>query len=196
MGKSWGAQCFRHFGVPVHDADACVHDLMGPGGRAVKAVDAAFPGVVSAAGAVDRQKLGAEVLNDDERLKRLEAILHPRVRADQKKFLIRAACDRRPLVVLDIPLLFETGARSRVDAVVVMSAPEMLQRQRVLGRPGMTVEKFEAILERQTPDALKRQMAHFVVNTGGPKAEALRQIGNIVKVAKSWPAHAWSPHWS
>ena len=196
MGKSWGSQCFRHFGVRVHDADACVHRLMGPGGTAVQEVDKAFPGVMMAQGGVDRQKLGAQVLNDDANLQKLEAILHPQVRADQKRFLARASRDRKPLVVLDIPLLFETGARSRVDAVVVMSAPERLQRQRVLHRPGMTEDKFEAILERQTPDALKRQLAHFIVSTGGPKGEALRQIRNIVKVTKTWPAVAWSPHWS
>lgn len=195
MGKSWGSQCFRHFGIRVHDADACVHHVTGPGGTVVKDVDAAFPGVLTAQGGVDRQKLGAQVLNNDAKLQKLEAILHPQVRADQKRFLARASRDGKPLVVLDIPLLFETGARSRVDAVVVMSAPERIQRQRVLHRPGMTEEKFEAILERQTPDTLKRQLAHFVVSTGGPKGEALRQIGNIAKVAKSWPSAAWSPHW-
>ncbi|MEG3616950.1 dephospho-CoA kinase [Magnetovibrio sp. PR-2] len=196
MGKSWGGRCFQTLGVPLHDADACVHRLMGPNGAAVKDVAAAFPGVLNAQGGVDRQKLGARVLDDDVQLKKLEDILHPQVRADQKRFLARAQRTQAGLVVLDIPLLFETGARSRVDAVVVMSAPQRLQRQRVLRRPGMTAQKFEAILDRQTPDSLKRQLAHFVVNTGGTKGETLRQITNLVKVAKTWPAKAWSPHWS
>ncbi|MCW8916484.1 MAG: dephospho-CoA kinase [Magnetovibrio sp.] len=195
MGKSWGARCFRLLGVPVHDADACVHNLMSTNGAATTKVEALFPGVLNAQGAVDRQKLGGFVLGDDDALKKLEALLHPMVRAEQHKFLQRCRRDNQRLVVLDIPLLFETGARSRVDAVVVMTAPAWLQRQRVLRRPNMNLEKFEAILDRQTPDALKRQMAAFVVTTGGLRAQSLRQIQKIAKVARSLPGHTWSPHW-
>lgn len=197
MGKTWGGKCFRHFGVPVHDADACVHRLMGPGGNAVKPVLKAFPGVANAAGGIDRQKLGARVFRpgggDD--LRALETILHPRVVASERAFLALQARRRRPLVVLDIPLLFETNARARIDAVVTMSAPEFLQRQRALRRKGMTKDKFRAILDRQTPDRIKRLASEFVVSTGATRGESLRQIADVVKVTQGQTGQAWSPHW-
>lgn len=195
MGKSWGARCFRHLGVPVHDADACVHRLMASGGKAVASIENHFPGVKTAQGGIDRQKLAGHVLGQDENLDTLEAILHPLVHADQRRFLARMAAQGQSLAVLDIPLLYETQARARVDAVVVMSAPAWVQRQRVLRRPTMTAEKFEAILDRQTPDQQKRQLAEFIVTTGGPRGESLRQITNVVKVAKQLNGRAWSPHW-
>jgi len=195
MGKTWGATCFRLLGVPVHDADSCVHRLMGPGAYATPIIAKQFPGVLNEQGAVDRQKLGTQVLGDDQALNTLEAILHPLVRRDQHRFL--AGCRRRQvrLVVLDIPLLYETGANARVDAVVVMSAPTQIQRQRVLRRPGMTDDKLNAILDRQLDDAIKCEMAQFVVDTGGPRAQSLRQIAKIVKVVKRLKGSVWNPHW-
>jgi dephospho-CoA kinase len=195
MGKTWGAKCFRRLGVAVHDADACVHRLMAPHGQATAQVAKRFPGVLNDQGGIDRQKLGAQVLNDTSALDTLQAILHPLVRQNQCKFLAR--CQRRSvsLAVLDIPLLYETHARSRVDAVVVMSAPASIQRQRVLRRPGMSPAKFEAILARQVPDEVKRQLAEYLVFTGATRGQSLRQIAKIVKVTKTKKGHAWSPHW-
>lgn len=195
MGKTWGAKCFRRLGVAVHDADACVHRLMTPNGKATAQVAQVFSGVLNAQGGIDRQKLGALVLNDMAMLDTLQAILHPLVRQDQRRFLAR--CQRRSvsLVVLDIPLLYETNARVRVDSVVVMSAPFAIQRQRVLRRSGMTPDKFEAILARQMPDDIKRRLAEYLVLTGSTRGQSLRQIAKIVKVAKTKTGQAWSPHW-
>jgi len=185
MGKTAAAEAFRRLGVPVHDADRAVHDLLGPGGAAVAAVDAAFPGVVRD-GAVDRAALGRRVFGDDAALARLEALLHPLVRKSERRFLRTAARHRRPLVVLDIPLLFETGAERRCDAVVVVSAPPFVQAQRVLRRPGMTRTRLQSILDRQVSDAEKRRRADFVVPTGIGHRFTLRAIKKIVRVARSW----------
>jgi dephospho-CoA kinase len=163
MGKSTTAAMFREAGVPVHDSDASVHGLYA--GKAAPLIDAAFPGVV-ADGVVDRVKLGAAVLNNPSELKRLEAIIHPLVRAEADAFLSKHREAGVPLVVLDIPLLFETGGEGRVDRIAVVSAPADIQRKRVLDRPGMTVEKFEAILAKQVPDAEKRSRADYVIDTG------------------------------
>ncbi|TSJ64208.1 dephospho-CoA kinase [Starkeya sp. 3C] len=163
MGKSTTAGIFREFGVPVHDADAAVHALYGAEG--VVPVEAAFPGV-TVAGRIDRALLGARVLDDDTAMKRLESIVHPLVRAREAAFLTQAAAMGEPVAVLDIPLLFESGAQGRVDAVVVVTAPESVQRARVLARPGMTEEKFAAILSRQLPDSEKRRRADYVIDTG------------------------------
>jgi len=196
MGKSTAAAMLRRLGLPVHDADAAVHRLMNKGGAAVGAVEAAFPGVV-AEGAVDRRRLGARVLDDDAAMKRLEAILHPLVRAEARAFLARQARLRRPLVVLDIPLLFETGGEQLCDAVVVVTAPATTQRARVLRRPGMTEEKMRAVLARQMPDAEKRARADFVVQTGLGKRHTLRQLAAIVTLLKSGRTprrrRAWRP---
>ena len=192
MGKSTAAAQLRRLGLPVHDADAAVHALMGPGGAAVAAVGAAFPGVVKN-GAVDRQVLGAKVLGDDAALKRLEAILHPLVRRSEKRFL--AACARRrvPLVVLDIPLLFETGGDARCDAVLVVHCRPALQRRRVLARPGMTEKKFEAILARQVPAREKVWLADFAVNTGIGRHAALMDLKRIVKLLSGCKGRVWAP---
>jgi dephospho-CoA kinase len=163
MGKSTTARMFADEGVPVHDSDETVHRLYA--GAAVPFVEAAFPGVVDG-GVVDRRKLADRVLNDRAAITRLEAIVHPLVRADADAFLARHREAGTPLAVLDIPLLFETGGRDRVDRVVVVTAPTEVQRERVLARPGMTVEKFEAILAKQVPDAEKRGLADFVIDTG------------------------------
>lgn len=176
MGKSTTAKMFVDEGVPVHDSDLTVHKLYS--GAAAPLIEAAFPGTVKD-GTVDRTILASKVLGDSAAIKRLEAIIHPLVRAEADAFLKRNREANAPVVVLDIPLLFETGGRERVDKVVVVTAPAGVQRDRVLARPGMTAEKFEAILARQVPDAEKRQMADFVVDTGNglePARHAVRQI--------------------
>jgi len=204
MGKTWGAKCFRHFGVPVHDADACVHDLLRPGGEAVAAVNAAFAGVGDAHGGIDRRKLADRVFADPAAsgsaasaasLDRLEAILHPLVHKRQRRFLARHARAAAPLVVLDVPLLYETEGRSKVDAVVVMSAPKFLQRRRALRRPGMTEQKLNAVLARQMPDEVKRQVAEYGVMTNGSRGQSLRRIAAIIKETRVLRGVAWTPGW-
>ena len=163
MGKSTAARMFADEGVPVHDSDEAVHRLYA--GAAAPLVEAAFPGTV-VAGAVDRGRLAQKVLGDAAALKRLEAIVHPLVRADADVFVERHRAAGVALVVLDFPLLFETGGRDRVDKVVVVSAPAAIQRERVLRRPGMSEEKLASILARQVPDEEKRRQADFVIDTG------------------------------
>ncbi|MCP3734048.1 dephospho-CoA kinase [Sphingomonas sp. RP10(2022)] len=162
MGKSTVAAMFAAEGVPVFDADAAVHRLQGSGGRVVPAIEAAFPGTTDADG-VNRPALAAAVLNDDTAMKRLEAIVHPAVAEERATFL--AAHADAPLVVFDVPLLFETGGDRNVDATLVVSAAPDVQRARTLARPGMTAAKFEAILARQLPDADKRARATHVIAT-------------------------------
>jgi dephospho-CoA kinase len=166
MGKSTAAQMLKRLGLPVHDADAAVHRLLAPGGGAVAPVLAAFPEVGAADGGIDRRKLGAAVFGDDAALKRLEAIIHPRLGAGKTRFLAAAARRRAAMAVLDVPLLYETGGETACDAVLVVSAPAFLQRQRVLARPGMTEPKFRAILAKQMPDAEKRRRTPYVIPTG------------------------------
>lgn len=163
MGKSTTAKMLAEAGIPVHDSDEAVHRLYS--GKAAALVEAAFPGSV-VDGTVDRTILAGKVLNNPAALKQLEAIIHPLVRADADAFLQKHRAAGADIAVLDIPLLFETGGRDRVDKVVVVSAPPEIQRKRVLGRPGMTVEKFEAILARQVPDGEKRRLADYVIDTG------------------------------
>lgn len=194
MGKSVAAADFRRLGLAVHDSDAAVHALTRPGGEAVPAIASAFPDAV-ADGVIDRQALGAKVFGDDAAMRRLEAILHPRVRARARGFLARHARWRTPLVVLDIPLLFETGGEGRCDAVAVVTAPAFLQRQRVLRRPGMTEDKFEQILMRQVPDREKRRWADFVIRTGLGRYHSLRQLRDVATMARSYPARAWPAAW-
>jgi dephospho-CoA kinase len=183
MGKSTAASMLRRLGLPVHDADAAVHRLTARGGAAVAPVAEAFPGV-ERDGRIDRGLLGARVLGDPAALKRLEAILHPLVRAEARAFLARQARLRRPLAVLDIPLLFETGGERLCDAVIVVTAPSFVQRARVLRRPGMTEDKMRAILAQQMPDVEKRRRADFVVQTGLNKRHTLRQLSRIVRLLK------------
>lgn len=177
MGKSTVAAMFRRLRVPVFDADAVVHRLQAPGGAALPAMAAAFPGTV-AAGVLDRARLGAMVFGDDARLRQLEAIVHPLVGAARARFLRRYRT--RPLIVLDIPLLFEGGGAAACDLVAVVSAPAEVQRARVLARPGMTPEKFATILDRQVPDAVKRARADVVIPTGGSKAMTWRAVRRLV----------------
>jgi dephospho-CoA kinase len=166
MGKSTVAAMFAEEGAPAFNSDEVVHALYAPGGAAVAPVGKAFPGVVRD-GAIDRAALSAQVVNNDEAIARLERIVHPLVRRAQAEFLQANRDAGVSAVVLDIPLLFETGGSALVDKVVVVSAPAEVQRVRVLGRSGMTKEKFEALLARQLPDAEKRARADFVVDTGG-----------------------------
>jgi dephospho-CoA kinase len=179
MGKTTTARLFADEGVPVYDADAAVHALYAKGGAAVATVEALFPGVV-VDGAVDRAQLGERVLNDPAALKRLEAAVHPLAAAARAGFFEKAAADRAKVVVLDVPLLFETGGDAQMDAVVVVSAPAEVQRERVLARPGMTAEKFEAILARQMPDAEKRERADFVIDTGRGVEAARDQVRAVL----------------
>jgi dephospho-CoA kinase len=177
MGKSTTAALFAEAGVPVYDADAAVHRVYGPQGAAVEAVEALFPGV-SIEGAIDRARLSARVLGDQEALRRLEHTVHPLLGADRAAFLDDTV--RAPLIVLDIPLLFETRGETAMDAVVVVSAPEAVQRARVMARVGMSAEKLDAILARQTPDAEKRRRADFLIDTGGGIDTARRQVGEVL----------------
>ncbi len=181
MGKTTAAAMFRYQKIPVYDADASVHELLAPGGAAVPAVADLFPGVVRDGG-VDRQALGKIVFDDPQALGGLESILHPLVRKRQTAFLRFSAGQRRQLVVLDIPLLFETGGDSACDAVAVVSAPFYLQSLRVLARSGMTAEKFFGIMARQMSDLEKRRRADFVIPTGLGRRKSLLSIREIIKV--------------
>jgi dephospho-CoA kinase len=182
MGKSATAKMFAETGVPVHDADAVVHELYA--GEAVPLIEAAFPGS-TAGGVVDRQKLAAMVINDKTALKRLEAIVHPLVGAARSKFLAEAEASDTPVVVLDIPLLFEIGGEARCNAIVVVSAPAEVQRKRAFERPGMTEEKFAALVAKQVPDAEKRLRADFIVDSSKGFDHARAQVRDILNaVAK------------
>lgn len=177
MGKSTVAAMFAKRGVPVFDADAVVHRLQGPGGALVAAIEAAFPGTTGPTG-VDRAALGKAVLGDRAALARLEALVHPAVAAQRARFLTDHA--DAPLVLLDIPLLFETGGEASVDRIAVVSAPAAVQRARVLGRPGMTEERFAAILARQMPDSEKRARADFIIETDLPLAQTQARVDAVI----------------
>jgi len=192
MGKSTAAEALRRLGLPVHDADATVHRLLAEDPETIAAVRRAFPKAVRA-GRVDRKVLGARVFGDPEALRRLEAILHPKVARAEARFLRRQARQRAPMVVLDIPLLFETGAESRCDAVLVVSAPAFLQAQRVLRRPGMTPARLAAIRAQQLPDAEKRRRADFVIPTGLGKGLSLRALRQAVRKMAGRKGRAWPP---
>jgi dephospho-CoA kinase len=184
MGKSATAAMFAEAGVPVHDADACVHALYA--GKAAPLIEATFPGTVEN-NVVDRERLGKAVLGDATALKRLETIVHPLVREAEQAFLQRARAANARIAVLDIPLLFEVGAEDRVDAIVVVSAPAEVQRARVLSRPGMSEEKFSALVAKQMPDAEKRRRAHFLVDTSRSLDSARAQVRGILRAASVMP---------
>jgi dephospho-CoA kinase len=177
MGKSTVAKMFADEGVPVFDADAVVHQLQGPAGELVDAIEAHFPGTTGASG-VDRSALAERVLAEPEALAKLEALVHPAVAREREAFL--AAHAEAPLAVLDIPLLFEKGGWDQVDRIVVVSAPAEVQRARVLARPDMNAEKFERILARQLPDEEKRARADFVISTAGSLDETRRAVRRIL----------------
>ena len=177
MGKSTVAKMFADEGVPVFDADAAVHRLQGPAGALVEAIETHFPGTTGPEG-VNRGALAERVLGEPEALRRLESLIHPAVAREREGFLADHAS--APLVVLDIPLLFEAGGWDQVGKVAVVSAPAEVQRERVLARPGMTPEKFELILARQLPDSEKRARADFVIDTSGPFEDTRRAVRRIL----------------
>jgi dephospho-CoA kinase len=177
MGKSTTAKMFAERGVPVNDADGVVHDLYR--GKAVPLVAQAFPEAI-VDGVVDRGRLAQAVLGDREALKRLESIVHPLVREAEVAFVAQHRAAGTPLIVLDIPLLFEVGGENRVDRIVVVTAPPEVQRERVLARPGMTEEKFAAIRAKQLPDAEKRARADFVIDTGLGMDSARAAVDRII----------------
>ena len=182
MGKSTVAVMFRRLLVPVFDADAVVHELQGPGGAALPAITAAFPAAV-ADGTLDRSALGAVVFSNPAQLTLLESIIHPLIAAERARFLTRHR--RRPLVVLDIPLLFERGGADACDLIAVVSAPADVQRARVLARPGMTLERYESILARQLPDIDKRTRADIVIPTGDSIIITRRVVKALVSLLTS-----------
>lgn len=184
MGKSATAKMFAEEGIPVHDADAAVHDLYE--GAAASLIEAAFPGTTTA-GKVDRDKLAQRVLGDGAALEKLETIVHPLVRRAEQAFLDEATRKGARVAVLDIPLLFETGSEGRCDAVVVVSAPPEIQRARAFERPGMTEQKFAAILAKQMPDADKRARADFVVDTSRGFNAARAQVRDILSRIATMP---------
>ena len=185
-GKTATAAMFRARGVPVHDADAAVHRLYDVGGAAVEPVAAAFPGV-KVDGRIDRERLSARVVDDAAALRRLEEIVHPLVRDEEATFLAAARARKQRIAVLEIPLLFETGAERRCDVVLTVSAPPELLRERVLSRPGMTEEKLDAILAQQTSDEEKRRRAHFVIETAHGFEAAEKQVDDIIRALAGLP---------
>jgi dephospho-CoA kinase len=184
MGKSTTAGFFRQAGVPVHDSDAVVHRLYA--GEAVAPVEAAFPGT-AVDGKIDRGKLSTRLIGNPDAIRQLEAIVHPLVRAVSQRFMQTQAARGARVIVLDIPLLFETGAEKNVDAVVVVSAPPQVQRARVLSRPGITAERLDALLARQMPDPEKRSRAHFVVDSSRSFDSARAQVHGILRAVAPLP---------
>jgi len=189
MGKSTASAALRRLGVPVHDADAVVHRLLCSDRELIAAIETAFPGVTGPGG-VDRAALGAKVFNDAAALRRLEALIHPRIRRSEIAFLRRMRAARRPIAVLDIPLLFETGGEARCDAAMVVAAPRFLQEQRVLARRGMTRERLTAIRQRQLSDEEKLRRADVVIPTGLDRRTALQILKRALAVLRvSMPPH-------
>lgn len=192
MGKSTAAAMLRRLGCRVDDADRAVHRLMGPNGRALPAIEAAFPGSVGPGG-VDRQALGARVFGDPAALERLEAILHPMVTQARERFLKRCARDRVRFAVLDVPLLFETGLDRRCDLTILVTAPAVVQAHRVLRRPGMTAAKLADIRARQMPEAEKRRRADVVIQTGRGRGPVLQALRRALKLAQARGGRHWPP---
>ena len=192
MGKSTAAAALEQLGLPVHDSDATVHRLLAEDPETRAAVRKAFPKAF-VKGRLDRKALGALVFGKPAALRRLEAILHPRVRRVEDAFLRTQARRRQPMVVLDIPLLFETGAEARCDAVLVVSAPAFIQAQRVLRRPGMNPKRLAEIRAQQLPDSEKRRRADFVIPTGLGKARSLRALRHAVRKMQEVEGRCWPP---
>ncbi len=185
MGKSTTAQMFRDEGVPVYDADAAVHALYAPGGDAVEPVEAAFPGVMSEDGGIDRGKLREKVIGKPDEIKHLESIVHPLLGKYRSAFFEKANADHADIVVMDVPLLFETGGEANVDKVVVVTAAPDIQRERVMAREGMTEDVFKAIVEKQTPDAEKRARADYIIDTGLGMEHARERVRAILDNVRS-----------
>lgn len=185
MGKSATARLFREAGIPVFDSDACVHALYDAGGAAVGPVEAAFPGSLAEDGAIDRARLSRQLNDDPDGFARLEAIVHPLVAEARQHFLDAARKDGADIVILDVPLLFETGGHEHVDAVIAVHAPHHVRRERVLQRPGMTEDKLAAIIARQTPDSVKLEKADYIVETSGGFYDARQQVGKIIAALRA-----------
>lgn len=181
MGKSTTAAMFRAAGIPVHDSDATVHDLYR--GSASALIEAAFPGTMRG-DAIDRDKLAGRVIGDPAALARLEAIVHPLVRADRTRFLADARAKGADIVVVDIPLLFETSAEKEVDAVLLVTASEAVQKARLTARPNMTPEKLAVIMAKQMPDEEKRRRADFIINTSGGPEDTERQVRELLRIIR------------
>jgi dephospho-CoA kinase len=197
MGKSFAARAFARAGASVFDADAAVHRLIGPGGSAIAAVEKGFTGVAQGSGAargIDRARLAARVFGRPTDLDRLEAILHPMVRAEEKSFLA-AAANKTRLAVLEVPLLFETGGEARCDITAVVWAPARVQRVRVMRRAGMTLAKFAAIRSRQMSEREKFRRADFIIPTGEGPSAALREVRAIVRILKLREGRCWPGCW-
>jgi len=184
MGKSTAGRILKSMGIPVHDADRAVHNAFSRGSNAVADIDAAFPGVV-VNGEVSRPALGQIVFNDDSAIKRLEQILHPLVRLDRNRFIAQHRRQRRFAVAFDVPLLFETNTDRECDFTIVVTAPPFIQAHRVLSRPGMTVERLEAVMGRQMPDVEKRRRADFVVPTNLGKRFTVNKLRAIVAALRA-----------
>ncbi len=185
MGKSATARLFREAGIPVFDSDACVHALYDAGGAAVGPVEAAFPGSLAEDGSIDRARLSRQLNDDPDGFARLEAIVHPLVAEARQHFLDAARKDGADIVILDVPLLFETGGHEHVDAVIAVHAPHHVRRERVLQRPGMTEDKLAAIIARQTPDSVKLEKADYIVETSGGFDDARQQVGKIIAALRA-----------
>jgi len=185
MGKSATADMFREAGIPVFDSDACVHALYDAGGAAVEPVETAFPGSTGEDGSIDRERLSAALRKDPGGFEHLEAIVHPLVAEARQAFLDAAERDGADIVILDVPLLFETGGHAHVDAVIAVHAPHDVRRERVLKRPGMTDAKLEAIIARQTPDSVKLEKADYIVETSGGFDDARQQVGKIIEALRA-----------
>lgn len=185
MGKSATARLFREAGIPVFDSDACVHALYDAGGAAVGPVEAAFPGSLAEDGSIDRARLSRQLNDDPDGFARLEAIVHPLVAEARQHFLDAARKDGADIVILDVPLLFETGGHEHVDAVIAVHAPHDVRRERVLQRPGMTEDKLTAIIARQTPDSVKLEKADYIVETSGGFDDARQQVGKIIAALRA-----------
>ncbi|MCB1991252.1 MAG: dephospho-CoA kinase [Geminicoccaceae bacterium] len=195
MGKSRVARLLQGFGVPVFDADAAVHALLRAGSPVVGAVEAAFPGVGDDAGGIDRKALGARVFGDLPALRRLEAILHPAVRAAERRFLGRLARQRFAMAALDIPLLLETGAERLCDCVVVVDAGPELQAARALARPWMSRARLAAIRAQQMPSAEKQKRADFVLRSGYDRGASAAAVAALLDRLETWPRRAWPARW-
>lgn len=185
MGKSATARMFREAGIPVFDSDACVHVLYDAGGAAVEPVETAFPGTRGEDGSIDRDRLSAALREDPGGFERLEAIVHPLVAEARRQFIDAAEQAGADIVILDVPLLFETGGHLHVDAVVAVHAPRDVRRERVLQRPGMTDAKLDAIIARQTPDSVKLEKADYIVETSGGFDDARRQVVEIIAALRA-----------
>jgi len=179
MGKTETAKMFKRLNIPVYNADAAVHELYAKTGAAVEPIGRLFPDVVNN-GEISREKLSQKIIQDPGVVDIIEKIVHPLVRAKQNEFISQSQKDGAQLVILDIPLLFETGAEARVDKIIIVTAPAHIQRQRALARPGMTEEKFQLILSRQVPDAEKRAKADYIVETDKGLEQAFQQVRAIV----------------